>query len=52
MVGISEDLGKIKNTQGAELPSTGGVGTKLFYSIGALMVLMGSIFLVSRKRAG
>ena len=43
--------GKIINTQGAELPSTGGEGTKIFYGIGVLMMLLGSIFLASHKRA-
>ena len=42
--------GKIINTQSADLPSTGGEGTKIFYGIGALMMLLGSIFLVSHKR--
>ena len=42
--------GKIINTQGAELPSTGGVGTTLFYIIGAILVITAGVVLVSRRR--
>ena len=38
------------NTQGTELPSTGGIGTTLFYIIGAILVIGGAILLISRKR--
>lgn len=41
----------IQNTQGTELPSTGGIGTTLFYLIGGLMVLGAGIVLVSRRKA-
>lgn len=43
-------LGKIQNTQGTALPSTGGIGTTLFYAGGALLVLMAGILLVSKRR--
>ena len=39
------------NEQGATLPSTGGIGTTIFYVLGALMVLSAGIFLVIRKFA-
>jgi LPXTG-motif cell wall-anchored protein len=38
------------NTQGVELPSTGGMGTTLFYAIGAVLVLGAGILLVSKRR--
>lgn len=38
------------NTQGTELPDTGGIGTTLFYVFGGMMVLGAGILLVSRKR--
>ena len=40
----------INNTQGAELPSTGGVGTVIFYTVGAILVIGCGIVLVSRRR--
>jgi fimbrial isopeptide formation D2 family protein/LPXTG-motif cell wall-anchored protein len=40
----------IINTQGVELPSTGGMGTTLFYAIGAVLVLGAGILLVSKRR--
>lgn len=40
----------IKNTKGVELPSTGGMGTTLFYAIGTILVLGAGILLVTRRR--
>lgn len=40
----------IKNNQGAELPSTGGIGTMIFYVLGSLLVVGCGIVLVSRRR--
>lgn len=42
--------GKITNTQGVELPSTGGIGTTIFYVIGVILVLAAGILLVTRRR--
>lgn len=41
---------QVINNTGAELPSTGGIGTTLFYVIGALLVVGALIVLVSRRR--
>ena len=41
---------QIKNTRGLQLPSTGGMGTTLFYIIGAVLVLGAGILLVTRRR--
>lgn len=38
------------NNAGTELPSTGGVGTTVFYVIGGLMMLMAVVLLVTKKR--
>ena len=38
------------NTKGTELPSTGGMGTTLFYIIGAVLVLGAGVVLVTRRR--
>ena len=40
----------IQNQQGTELPSTGGIGTTIFYVIGAILVLGAGILLVTRRR--
>lgn len=40
----------LNNTKGVELPSTGGVGTTLFYIIGAVLVLGAGVLLVTRRR--
>lgn len=41
----------VKNTKGAELPETGGIGTKLFYVGGGALVLASAVILISKKRA-
>ena len=41
----------IKNTKGAELPETGGIGTTLFYIGGGALVLASAVILISKKRA-
>ena len=41
---------KIENKTGAELPSTGGMGTTLFYVLGTVLVLGAGIALIIRKR--
>ncbi|MDE6426928.1 MAG: isopeptide-forming domain-containing fimbrial protein [Ruminococcus sp.] len=40
------------NTSGAELPSTGGIGTTLFYLGGGAMVAVAGVFLITKKRMG
>ena len=42
--------GKILNESGSTLPSTGGVGTVIFYTLGSLLVIGCGIVLISRKR--
>ena len=39
------------NTQGTELPSTGGIGTTIFYILGALLVVGCGIILIARRRS-
>ena len=41
---------EIGNSAGSELPSTGGMGTTLFYVIGGLLVAAAVVLLVSKKR--
>ena len=40
----------IVNTKGVELPSTGGIGTTMFYIVGAVLVIGAGILLVTRRR--
>ena len=63
-VGLSEDTtvtnierddpnssdSELINTKGVELPATGGMGTTIFYVIGAILVLGAGILLVTRRR--
>lgn len=42
----------IENNKGTVLPSTGGIGTTMFYVIGGLMVAAAVVVLVSKKRMG
>ena len=41
---------KVLNQSGTELPSTGGMGTTLFYVLGSVLVLGAVVLLVTRKR--
>jgi len=40
----------IENKEGAVLPSTGGMGTTLFYAIGGVLLVGAAVLLVTRKR--
>ena len=42
--------GKIENSTGTELPSTGGIGTTIFYVAGSILVLAAVILLVTKRR--
>ena len=40
----------VKNFSGIELPSTGGMGTTIFYTLGGLLAVGAAVFLVTKKR--
>ena len=40
----------VGNASGTELPSTGGIGTTIFYIIGAVLVIGAGVILVTRRR--
>ena len=42
---------KVVNQKGTELPSTGGIGTTIFYVIGGLLIIGAGIVLVARRKA-
>ncbi len=43
---------QVENKSGSVLPSTGGIGTTIFYIVGSILVLGAGVVLVTRKRAG
>lgn len=43
---------EIENNSGSTLPSTGGIGTTIFYIAGSILVLAAVIFLVTKRRMG
>ena len=44
------ETASINNTIGTNLPSTGGIGTTIFYVLGAILVIAGGVVLVTRRR--
>ena len=48
----TDDQGKVdaENNTGAELPSTGGIGTTLFYVIGGVLVIGAAVLLIAKRR--
>lgn len=47
-----DDAGKIKveNHSGTVLPSTGGIGTTIFYVVGSILVVAAGVLLITKKR--
>ena len=41
---------EVENKSGSLLPSTGGMGTTIFYIAGALLVLISGVVLIAKKR--
>lgn len=41
---------KVENKTGSILPSTGGMGTTLFYIFGAILVIGSGVVLITKKR--
>lgn len=41
---------QIENKEGSTLPSTGGIGTKLFYLFGGILVAGSGVLLITKKR--
>ncbi len=50
--GISKDVTEVcvLNKSGAELPSTGGIGTTVFYVLGGLLVVCAGVLLITKRR--
>lgn len=47
---IASDTITVVNNSGSELPSTGGMGTTLFYVIGGLMMACAAVILITKRR--
>lgn len=41
---------RVENSTGSELPSTGGIGTTIFYAIGGLLMAAAVVLLVTRRK--
>lgn len=41
----------IENNKGGKLPSTGGIGTQIFYGVGGAIVVGAGVLLITKKRA-
>lgn len=40
----------VVNLSGTELPETGGMGTKIFYTVGAILMISAAVLLITKKR--
>ena len=47
-----EIFGQIINQSGTILPSTGGIGTTIFYVVGSILVVAAGVLLITKKRMG
>lgn len=49
---ISKDVTEVRvlNNAGAELPSTGGIGTTVFYVLGGVLVVCAGVLLITKRR--
>lgn len=43
-------IAKVNNQSGSELPSTGGMGTTIFYVVGIILVVGAAVLLITKKR--
>ena len=41
---------KVENNKGTVLPSTGGIGTTIFYVVGSILVVAAGVLLITKKR--
>ena len=48
--GTTATTAEVKNSAGTTLPSTGGIGTTMFYVIGGLLMAFAVVLLVAKKR--
>jgi fimbrial isopeptide formation D2 family protein/LPXTG-motif cell wall-anchored protein len=41
---------KVENNAGSTLPSTGGIGTRIFYGIGSVLLIGAAVLLITKRR--
>lgn len=51
LIGLMDGSGTVVNNSGAELPSTGGMGTTILYIVGGILVVAAIAFLAVRRRS-
>lgn len=49
---VISNVVKVENKSGTELPSTGGIGTTIFYVVGGILMLGAVILLITKKKMG
>jgi fimbrial isopeptide formation D2 family protein/LPXTG-motif cell wall-anchored protein len=42
----------VENNRGTSLPTTGGIGTRIFYILGGILVFTAAVLLITKKRMG
>ena len=47
---LDENALEVENNAGTELPSTGGMGTTMFYVFGAILMVVAAVLLVTKRR--
>ncbi|MGM9586339.1 MAG: isopeptide-forming domain-containing fimbrial protein [Candidatus Limivicinus sp.] len=47
---LKEAAVEVENNKGLELPSTGGIGTTIFYLLGSVLLVGAAILLITKKR--
>ena len=50
--GTTVDEIEVLNQSGTQLPSTGGIGTTIFYVVGSILVVAAGVLLITKKRMG
>lgn len=48
--GVDYNAYKFENTTNSEMPSTGGIGTTIFYVVGGILVVAAVVLLITRRR--
>lgn len=47
----TESMAQVENNNGLVLPSTGGMGTTVFYIVGAILIIAGIAYFIVRRKA-
>ncbi len=48
--GVSYDAYMVENTTNSAMPSTGGIGTTIFYVVGGILVVVAVVLLITKRR--